>query len=223
MDVLIHFPIVHVHIPSIKTSKDLAALLLMAVQIVDLVVLMWVFFMKPSLLRRSMVLRIKPFSRCQSVMFLGLSKLNMDLSLVFFINIPIKALESLFTLSPSCVILAQLSTITLTFLVKKKRLETLDGYIIPFSICSGLPYMDMFPPTKEELDTYPHVFFIADLDITDDDLHHSDYHPGSLDVYGDRIPSQHDVHRRTVQPNQPDLDNISPKIGVVPHLRIQHT
>jgi hypothetical protein len=25
----------------------------------------------------------------------------------------------------------------------KQRLETLDGYIIPMSICSGLPYMDM--------------------------------------------------------------------------------
>jgi hypothetical protein len=29
----------------------------------------------------------------------------------------------------------------------KQRLETLDGYIIPLSICSGLPYMDTYPPT----------------------------------------------------------------------------
>jgi hypothetical protein len=58
--------------------------------------------------------------------------------------------------------------------------------------------MDMSPPTQDELDTYPHVFFTADrewhqqnvndeysvndLDITDDDLQQSDYHPGSLDV-----------------------------------------
>jgi hypothetical protein len=99
----------------------------------------------------------------------------------------------------------------------------------------------MSPPTQGELDTYPHVFFttdtewhpqnvndkysVTDLDITDDDIQHSDYHPGSLDVYGDLIPSyhQHDVHLRTVQPTQPDLDTISPNFGVFPRLRIQHT
>ena len=80
----------------------------------------------------------------------------------------------------------------------KQRLEALDGYIIPLSIRSGLPYMDMSPPTQEELDTYPHVFFtsdmewhpqsvndeyhVADLDITEDDLQVSDYHPDVLDV-----------------------------------------
>jgi hypothetical protein len=52
--------------------------------------------------------------------------------------------------------------------------------------------MDMSPPTQEELDTYPHVLFTADmewhpqsindeyhvddLDITEDDLQTSDYH-----------------------------------------------
>ena len=86
----------------------------------------------------------------------------------------------------------------------------------------------MSPPTQEELDTYPHVFFtadmewhpqsindeyhVADLDITEDDLQISDYHPGVLDVYGALIPSarHHDVHLSTVQPNQLDLDTISP-------------
>jgi hypothetical protein len=100
--------------------------------------------------------------------------------------------------------------------------------------------MDMSPPTQEELGNYPHVFFTADtewhpqsvndkysvtdLDITDDDLQNSDYHPGSLDVYGDLISSdrQHDVHLRTVQSNQPDLDTISPNFGFVHHLCIQH-
>jgi hypothetical protein len=53
IDVRIHFPIVHLHIPSIKTFKALVALLLMAVQMVELVVLMLLFFMKPSLLRTS--------------------------------------------------------------------------------------------------------------------------------------------------------------------------
>jgi hypothetical protein len=90
------------------------------------------------------------------------------------------------------------------------------------------------------LDTYPHVFFTADtewhpqntndensvndLDIPDDDLQQSDYHLGSLDIYGDLIPSahQHHVHLRTVPPNQPDLDTISPNFRVFPRLRIQH-
>jgi hypothetical protein len=56
------------------------------------------------------------------------------------------------------------------------------------------------------------------LDITDDELQHSDYQTGSIDVYGDLIPSarQHD-------PNQPDLDTISPNFGFVPCLHIQHT
>ena len=98
--------------------------------------------------------------------------------------------------------------------------------------------MDMSPPTQEELDTYPHVFFtadmewnpqsvnneyhVADLDITEDDLQISDYHPGVIDVYGTLIPSarQQDVHLRTVQPNQLDLDTLSPNFGVVPRLHI---
>jgi hypothetical protein len=89
----------------------------------------------------------------------------------------------------------------------------LDGYIIDLSIRFGLPYMDMSPPTQEELDTYPHVFFTADtewqpqsfndkysvtdLDITDDDLQHSDYHPGSLDVYGDLMLSTLEWYNQT--------------------------
>jgi hypothetical protein len=40
----------------------------------------------------------------------------------------------------------------------KQCLENLDGYIIPLSICSGIPHMDMSPPTQEELVTYPYVF-----------------------------------------------------------------
>jgi hypothetical protein len=44
----------------------------------------------------------------------------------------------------------------------KQRLETLDGYIIPLSIRSGLTYMDKSPLTQEEWDTYPHNFLTAD-------------------------------------------------------------
>jgi hypothetical protein len=94
----------------------------------------------------------------------------------------------------------------------KQRLETVDGYIIPLSIRSGLPYMDMSPPTPIELDTYPHVFFtshlewnpqiivdenpIHDMDLTDNDLQHNDYHPDTIIAYGELTPQarQQDIH-----------------------------
>jgi hypothetical protein len=94
----------------------------------------------------------------------------------------------------------------------KQRLETLDGYIIPLSIRSGLPYMDMSPPTSTELDTYPHVFFtsdmewnpqsivdeypVQDLDLNDDDLQHNEYHPDTINAYGELLPvaRQQDIH-----------------------------
>jgi hypothetical protein len=45
-----------------------------------------------------------------------------------------------------------------------------------------------------------------------------------LMCYGDLIPTacQHDVHLRMLQPNQPDLNAISPNFGLVPCLHIQH-
>jgi hypothetical protein len=33
-----------------------------------------------------------------------------------------------------------------------QRFQTLDGYIIPLSICEGLPYFDMSPPTVVDLE-----------------------------------------------------------------------
>ena len=123
----------------------------------------------------------------------------------------------------------------------KRRLETLDGYIIPLSIRAGLPYMDMSPPTPEEIDTYPHVFFtadtewhpqsitdeysVSDMELTDDDLQHSEYHPHQLDAYGELLPStrQQNNDFRKIKFNLPDIDTLSSNFGFVPQLRIQHT
>jgi hypothetical protein len=44
-----------------------------------------------------------------------------------------------------------------------QRIHHPDGYIIPLSICNGLPYMDMHPPSDLELETYPHVLFTSDI------------------------------------------------------------
>ena len=46
----------------------------------------------------------------------------------------------------------------------KQRIETLDGYIIPLNIQSGLPYMSMRPYTDTEWDNLPHVILTDDTD-----------------------------------------------------------
>ena len=46
----------------------------------------------------------------------------------------------------------------------KQRIETLDGYVIPLNIRSGLPYMTICPYTDTEWDNLPHVILTADTD-----------------------------------------------------------
>jgi hypothetical protein len=52
-----------------------------------------------------------------------------------------------------------------------QRLITPDGYHIPLSYRSGLPYMDMRPPNDAEMDSLPHIL------LTGDDI----WNPSSLD------------------------------------------
>ncbi len=44
----------------------------------------------------------------------------------------------------------------------QQRLITSEGYHIPLSYRSGLPYMDMRPPTDEELKQLPHIILTSD-------------------------------------------------------------
>ena len=83
----------------------------------------------------------------------------------------------------------------------KQRLETPDGYIIPISIRNGLPYIDMAPPTDEDMESYPHVLFTsdlswdpqsldneyssADLDLTEGDVLGPAYRPNDINDVGD--------------------------------------
>jgi hypothetical protein len=108
----------------------------------------------------------------------------------------------------------------------KQRLETLDGYIIPLSIHSGLPYMDMSPPTTVELDSYPHVFFtsdmewnppdtvdeytVHDLDLTDNGLIHNEYQPDTNNADGELLPvaCQQEIHFRNQRRNHTDIDQL---------------
>ena len=46
----------------------------------------------------------------------------------------------------------------------KQHIETLDGYVIPLNIRSGLPYMSICPFTSKEWDELPHVILTADTD-----------------------------------------------------------
>jgi hypothetical protein len=102
----------------------------------------------------------------------------------------------------------------------QQRLETLEGYFIPISIRNGLPYIDMYPPSDKELDSYPHVHFnsdmlwypqvlddeydVQDLELSDDDLVSPSYHPETLNKYGElcnynRDDSGQQAYNHTVQ------------------------
>ena len=37
-----------------------------------------------------------------------------------------------------------------------------EGYTIPLYVCNGLYYMDMVPPTDDNMERYPHVFITTD-------------------------------------------------------------
>jgi hypothetical protein len=46
----------------------------------------------------------------------------------------------------------------------KQRIKTLDGYVIPLDVKSGLPYVKMLPYTDKEWDSLPHVILTGDGD-----------------------------------------------------------
>jgi hypothetical protein len=56
-----------------------------------------------------------------------------------------------------------------------QRVTTPDGYIIPISILSGLPYIKQGPYTDDKYDTHPHVFLTSN----------SNWNPSVLDYDGD--------------------------------------
>ena len=64
-----------------------------------------------------------------------------------------------------------------------QRIITPDGYIIPLSIRRGLPYMDVRPPTDEELesDEIPHVWLTADEDKWDPTILDNEYTAEHID------------------------------------------
>jgi hypothetical protein len=55
----------------------------------------------------------------------------------------------------------------------KQHIKTLDGYVIPFDVKSGLPYVKMQPYTNKEWDLLPHVVLTGDGDWNSSVLDHS--------------------------------------------------
>ena len=41
----------------------------------------------------------------------------------------------------------------------RQSIITPDGYVIPLAVRHGLAYMDMYPPSDHDLDSFPHVVF----------------------------------------------------------------
>jgi len=130
----------------------------------------------------------------------------------------------------------------------KQQIITPDGYVIPISIRNGLPHIDMSPPTDQELDSYPHVFFtsdvpwdpsvlddeycIDDVQVDGDDVPPSDYHP-NLNDYGELYAVEPDdvynfhmelrQNKHIVQPKQHDFVRLLPNFGFTTPERIQKT
>jgi len=85
-----------------------------------------------------------------------------------------------------------------------QRIKTVDGYIFPLNIKSGLPYLNLRPPDDDELETLPQVILTSDddwdpqaldhvYDITTNEWHdsvayHDDYpHSNKFDAYGEYL------------------------------------
>ena len=48
---------------------------------------------------------------------------------------------------------------------------THEGYAIPLHVWNGLYYMDMYPASDDDLESFPHVFFTADAPWNPDIIH----------------------------------------------------
>jgi hypothetical protein len=80
-----------------------------------------------------------------------------------------------------------------------QRVTTPDGYIIPISILSGLPYINQRPYTDDEYDTHPHAFLTS----------HSNCNPSVLDYDGDDNTQWYD----TITDIAPEMDPMLDEFG----------
>ena len=119
-----------------------------------------------------------------------------------------------------------------------------DGYKIPLSYVSGLPYMSMRPPTLDELadDAIPQVFMTSDMSwdpsTYDGDPKQHDIEPSATSVEPRRDLWDRDAHitrciyehntvtiykPTSILPAVPDYGALRPMLGWVPAARIMDT
>jgi hypothetical protein len=76
----------------------------------------------------------------------------------------------------------------------KQCISTLDGYAIPLQIRGGLAYMDMHPPSDDEINELPHVILTSDIDwdptIVDNDMDFEEWLDAQMEL--DFLPGVND-------------------------------
>ena len=125
----------------------------------------------------------------------------------------------------------------------KQQITTPEGFVIPLSMKEGLMYMDMAPPSDEELDLYPHVTMTkdtpwdpsiydedADLEVIDDDTQ-EDGESEEWDLNAMVTKCVIACHRtdmvvytpKCVLPKKPDFSALRPVFGWIPAQRVKDT
>ena len=67
-------------------------------------------------------------------------------------------------------------------------IKTLDGYVLPLQIRAGLVYLDMHPPSDQELASLPYVVLTSDVDWDPSTLDHE----LDLDTWSSQFPHTKD-------------------------------
>ena len=130
-----------------------------------------------------------------------------------------------------------------------QQITTPEGHVIPLSLKNGLFYMEMHPPSDEELDTIPHVFMTSpddwDPDMYNDDSPFDDVplpespreesKTSGLQEPYEQVTHDDHIHSglaackgeiliqkpRSILPFKPDLTKLRPLFGWAPVSRIR--
>jgi hypothetical protein len=102
-------------------------------------------------------------------------------------------------------------------------MTTTEGYVIPIQIRRDLPYIDMTPPSDEDLEEYPHVGFTSDMpwdpSILDDEYLPEEVQSLQIDNYHSYNTNTRryiEAYKAFTQPKCLDRSNIAPKFGYAP-------
>ena len=109
----------------------------------------------------------------------------------------------------------------------KQRIVTPEGFVIPLAIRRGLAYMDMYPPSDEELEKYPQVTFTSDAEwdpsSLDCEVDEKEFVEGLSDSFDSQGDETREVNNKIVTPKEPDAEKLRPNFGWLPEKRIKAT